>query len=147
MAKWNLMPKYKKSIQEIEFWTKDGKVIQYSVWWRGGNVILNTATDERPEIDLENADDDGLDVYSLADGEIILDVEMDGFWDGDSSEWLANSSDVTEEELQEVKDAWEDSWSEGVENLGWEQDDNEVYFHGPLRLVNETTGEEFTGEE
>ena len=134
MAKWNLMPKYKKSIQEIEFWTKDGKVIQYSVWWRGGNVTLTTATDEAPEIDLENADDDGLDVYSLVDGENILEVEMDSFWDGDSSEWLASSSDVTEEELQEVIDAWEEDFSEGVENLGWEQDDNEVYFHGELEI-------------
>ena len=134
MAKWNLMPKYKKSIQEIEFWTKDGKVIQYSVWWRGGNVILNTATDEAPEIDLENADDEGLDVYSLADGEIILDVEMDSFWDGDSTEWLAVSPDVTEEELEEVRLAWEEDFSEAVENLGWELDDNEVYFHGELEL-------------
>lgn len=134
MAKWNLMPKYKKSIQEIEFWTKDGKVIQYSVWWRGGNVILNTPTDEAPEIDLVNADSDGLDVYSLADGEHILDVEMDSFYDGDSTEWLAVSPDVTEEELQEVIDAWEEEWSEGVENLGWELDDNEVYFHSELEI-------------
>ena len=139
MAVWTLAPAYKKSIQEIEFWTKDGKVIQYSVWWRGGNVNLTTATDEAPEIDLVNADIDGLDVYSLADGEIILDVEMDSFWDGDSVEWLAVSPDVTEEELQEVIDAWEEDWSEGVENLGWEQDDSEVYFHGELTLerVNE----------
>jgi hypothetical protein len=134
MAKWNLAPKYKKSIQEVEFWTKDGKVIQYTVWWRGGNVILNTPTDEAPEIDLANADDDGLDVYSLADGENILDVEMDSFYDGDSTEWIAVSPDVTEAELQEVIDAWEEEWSEGVENLGWELDDNEVYFHGELEI-------------
>jgi hypothetical protein len=134
MAVWTLMPVYKKSIQEVEFWTKDGKVIQYNVWWRGGSVTLTTATDAAPEIDLENADDDGLDVYSLVDGENILDVEMDSFWDGDNSEWLANSPDVTEEELQEVIDAWEEDFSEGVENLGWEQDDTEVYFHGELSL-------------
>ena len=41
---------------------------------------------------------------------------------------------VTEEELQEVIDAWEEDWSEGVENLGWELDDTEVYFHGELSL-------------
>jgi len=134
MAVWTLAPAYKKSIQEIEFWTKDGKVIQYSVWWRGGNVNLTTATDEAPEIDLENSDDGGLDVYSLADGEIILDVEMDSFWDGDSTEWLAVSPDVTEEELQEVIDAWEEDWCAAVEELGWQQDDNEVYFHGELEL-------------
>ena len=134
MAVWTLMPVNKKSIQEVEFWTKDGKVIQYSVWWRGGSVTLTTTTDAAPEIDLDNDDIDGLDVYSLADGEIILDVEMDSFWDGDSSEWLANSPDVTEEELQEVIDAWEEDFSEGVENLGWEQDDTEVYFHGELSL-------------
>lgn len=134
MAKWNLMPKFKKNIQEIEFWTKDDKVIQYIVWWSGGNVILNTATDEAPEIDLVNVNTDGLKVYSLADGEIILDVERDGFYDGDSTEWLAFSPDVTEEELQEVIDAWEEDWSDGVENLGWELDDTEVYFHGELEI-------------
>lgn len=134
MAKWNLMPQFKKSIQEVEFWTKDGKVIQYSVWWRGGNVIVETATDEAPEIDLENADDNGLDVFGLADGETILDVETDSFWDGDNSEWLAISPDVTEEELEEVRLAWEEDWSAGVEELGWEQDDSEVYFYGELAL-------------
>ena len=36
--------------------------------------------------------------------------------------------------LQEVIDAWEEDFSEGVENLGWELDDNEVYFHGKLTL-------------
>lgn len=134
MTKWTLMPKYKKSIQEVEFWTKDGKVIQYSLWWRGGSVTLTTATDEVPDIDLANEDEDGLSVYDLVDDETILEVETDSFWDGDNSEWFATSSDVTEEELEEVRQAWEEDWSEGVENLGWEQESSEVYFHGELEI-------------
>ena len=134
MAKWNLMPKFKKNIQEITFWSKDGKIIQYSLWWRSGNVILTTATDEKPDIDLENADDEGLSVYDLIDGETILEVDLDSFWDGDNSEWLATSPDVTEEELQEVIDAWDEDWSEGVDNLGWKQEDTEIRFYGELKI-------------
>jgi hypothetical protein len=36
--------------------------------------------------------------------------------------------------MQSLIDAWEEDFSEGVENLGWELDDNEVYFHGELEL-------------
>ncbi len=134
MAKWNLMPKYKKSIQEIEFWTKDGKVIQYSVWWRGGNVLLTTATDDMPDIDLANDDEDGLDVYGLEDGETITEVTLDSFWDGDNEEWSALSSNLTEEELDEIRAAWDEDWSSGLEELGWESTDSSTFFHGELEL-------------
>jgi hypothetical protein len=134
MTKWTLMPKYKKNIQEVEFWTKDDKTIQYSTWWRGGNVVITTPTDEIPDIDLMNEDEDGLSVYDLVDDETILEVEVDSFWDGDNSEWLSTSSDVTEEELEAVRQAWEEDWSEGVENLGWEQESGELYFHGELEI-------------
>jgi hypothetical protein len=134
MTEWKLMPKYKKNIQEVEFWTKDNKTIQYSLWWRGGVVTITTATDEMPDIDLVNDDEDGLSVYDLVDDETILEVNVDSFWDGDNSEWFAVSDNVTEEELDAVRAAWDEDWGVGLENLGWVQESSEVYFHGELEL-------------
>jgi len=134
MAKWNLSPKYEKNIEDINFWAKEDKMIWYSTWWRGGTVIITTATDEAPVIDLDNISDDGLSVYDLlGDGETILDVEVAHLWDGDNSEWAVISGDASDE-LQEVIAAWEEDWTEGVENLGWTQEDTVIFFHGELIL-------------
>jgi hypothetical protein len=42
-------------------------------------------------------------------------------------------------------DAWNEDFSDGLENLGWSNDDTEYWFHGPLIMTNETTGEVFSG--
>jgi hypothetical protein len=52
----------------------------------------------------------------------------------------------TEEDLEAFNEAWDENYYEGVEELGWTNDDTEFWFHGPLLLVNEDTGEEFNGD-
>jgi hypothetical protein len=42
--------------------------------------------------------------------------------------------------------AWEENYSDGVEELGWSCDDTEYWYYGPLELTNEDTGETFSGE-
>lgn len=136
MAVWTLMPVNKKSIEELMFWEKDGKVILFRQGWRGGSVTLVTSDDNAPEIDLEGNDE--LDVYGLVDDHIV-DVELDSFWDGCWSEWDWLESGLTEEEQEEIQEAWDEDSYEAVEALGWEQTDAETYFYGELSLerVNE----------
>ena len=136
MAVWTLMPVNKKSIEELMFWEKDGKVILFRQGWRGGSVTLVTSDDNAPEIDLEGNDE--LDVYGLVDDHIV-DVELDSFWDGCWGEWDWLESGLTEEEQEEIQEAWDEDSYEAVEALGWEQTDAETYFYGELSLerVNE----------
>lgn len=136
MAVWTLMPVNKKSIEEVMFWTKDGKTIYHRQGWRGGSVTLVTADDNEPIIDL--AGNDELNVYDLYDDHIV-DVELDSYWDGCWSEWDWNEQDLTEEEQEEIEEAWNEDGYDGVEGLGWSQDDSETYFYGELSLerVNE----------
>lgn len=136
MAVWTLMPVNKKSIEELMFWEKDGKVILFRQGWRGGSVTLVTADDNAPEIDLDGNDE--LDVYGLVDDHIV-DVELDSFWDGCWGEWDWLESGLTEEEQEEIQEAWDEDSYEALEALGWEQTDAETYFYGELSLerVNE----------
>ena len=135
MAVWTLMPVNKKSIEEVMYWEKDGKTVFFRQGWRGGSVTVTTADDNPPEIDL---DSDELSVYDLYDDHIV-DVELDSFWDGCWGEWDWAVSGLTEEEQQEIEEAWDDNGYEGVEDLGWNQTDTEVYFYGELSLerINE----------
>jgi hypothetical protein len=70
-------------------------------------------------------------------------------WDMTDGCWLdieAGYGDTTEEDVAEFTAAWERDSYEGVEAIGWSQDDTEYYYYGPLELTNEDTGEVFRGE-
>jgi hypothetical protein len=51
---------------------------------------------------------------------------------------------VSAEEREQIEAAWDENWYEGMEELGWSNDDTEYWFQGPLKLVNKDTGEEFS---
>jgi len=53
---------------------------------------------------------------------------------------------MTEEDQDKIMAAWEEDFYDGLEALGWSNDDTEYVFYGPLQLENETTGEVFQGE-
>ena len=54
-------------------------------------------------------------------------------------------SNATEEDVTAFEQAWEEDGYDGVEELGWSNDDTEYYYYGPLELTNEDTGEVFLG--
>jgi hypothetical protein len=41
---------------------------------------------------------------------------------------------MTEEQQDEIMDAWNEDFSDGLENLGWSNDDTEYWFYGELEL-------------
>jgi len=44
---------------------------------------------------------------------------------------------MTEEEQDEIMEAWEENYFEGMEELGWSNDDTEYILLGPLELTDE----------
>ena len=133
MATWELSTEYKKNAIEVQLWYKDGVTIKRIEGYRWGTFYCES--DERPDIDLRNEGEG----YELADYDWELDSLDDGCW----AEWEYPDS-VSAEEREKIEEAWDNEWYEGMEALGWSNDDTEYWFQGPLKLVNRDTGEEFS---
>ena len=137
MATWKITNAYKKSAVERQFWRKDGVIISHDTGYRWG--WWTCESEEKPDIDLKN--EDGFELF-CADQEWEMEEMTDGCW----SEWQW-PNDMPEEERERIEALWDENWFDGMEEDGWIADDCEHWIYGPLRLVNETTGEEFVGEE
>lgn len=141
MATWKLSPQYKKSAVEEMFFRKDNMVITIEQGFRW--ATFSVQSDERPLTDLELKNEDGYELGCIDNDECW---EM---WDMTDGCWLTidrSNSHVSDEEFEAFEKAWEEDSYEGVEALGWSNDDTEYYYHGPLELTNEDTGEVFQGE-
>jgi hypothetical protein len=133
MAVWELSTEYKKNAVEVQLWYKDGVAIKRVEGYRWGKFYCES--DERPDIDLRNEGDG----YELADYDWELDSLDDGCW----ADW-EYPTDFPVEERIKIEEAWDNEWYDGMETLGWSNDDTEYWFQGPLKLVNRDTGEEFS---
>ena len=127
MATWILKTLHKKNAVEKQFWYKDGKVIIREEGYRWGEFFCES--NEQPEIDLNNADG-----YNLSESD--YDWELTSLDDGCWADWTF-PEDMTEEEQAEIESAWEEEYFEGMEELGWSQDDTEYILQGPLELSDE----------
>jgi len=127
MAIWILKTLHKKNAVEKQFWYKDGKVIIREEGYRWGEFYCES--DEQPEIDLDNEDG-----YNLSESD--YDWELTSLDDGCWADWTF-PEDMTEEEQAEIESAWEEDYFEGMEELGWSQDDTEYILQGPLELSDE----------
>jgi hypothetical protein len=141
MTTWTLSPQYKKSAVEKAFFYKDDKCIIMEQGFRWATFTVES--DEQPLTHEELINPDVYELGCIENDECWELQEMiDGCW-LDISIGNDNTTSTDEEEFTE---AWENDSYEAVEALGWSQDDTEYYFHGPLKLTNEDTGEEFLGE-
>ena len=140
MAIWKLSPQHKKSAVEKMFFYNGSKAIIVEQGWRWGTFTVES--DERPLTDLELVNEDGYELGCIDNDESWELYEMtDGCWlDIDALR------DATEEDVTAFEQAWEEDGYDGVEALGWSNDDTEYYYHGPLELTNEDTGEVFQGD-
>jgi hypothetical protein len=124
MAIYKLSPLYKKSAIERTYFYKDGKVLVHEEGWRWGNYSGDF--DTRPDIDLtediEISSEEGWDLDSLDDG-------CWGDWEYPEG--------MTEEEQEEIQAAYDENYIEGLEELGWVQDEYECWLQAPLRLEAE----------
>ena len=97
MTTWVLKTLEKKSVEETEFWTKDGQTIKRITGFRWGTVYCES--DERPDIDLTNPD--GLEVFAT-DYDFELDSLDDG-WYGD----VEYPEDMSDEERERMDELWD----------------------------------------
>jgi hypothetical protein len=140
MATWTLSPQYKKSAVEMQYWYNDGKVIIREEGFRWATFFVES--DERPLTDQELKNPDGYELGCIDNDESWeLDNMTDGCW-ADSTA----GRNCTEQDLEAFDAAWEEDSYEGVEALGWSNDDTEYWYYGPLELINSDTGKVYQGK-
>ena len=122
------------------YFYNNGKTIIIEQGFRWANFKVES--DERPLTDEDLKNEDGYELGSIDNDESW---EM---WDMTDGCWLdiEKGRDCTDEDVEAFEAAWEEDSYEGVEALGWSNDDTEYWYYGPLALTNEDTGEEFQGE-
>ena len=127
MAIWTLKTQHKKNAVEKQFWYKDGEVIIRTEGYRWCEFYCES--DEQPEIDLVNEDG-----YRI--GSDDYEWELDSLDDGCYADWEF-PEDMSEEEQDEITEAWEEEFYDGLEELGWSCDDTDYILEGPLELSDE----------
>jgi hypothetical protein len=136
MATWTLKTLHKKSAIEKQFWCKDGKVIIREEGYRWGEFYCEN--DEQPVI--ESIDGE----YNLSESE--YDWELSSLDDGCWSEWIF-PEDMSEEEQSEIETAWDEDYFDGMEELGWTNDDTDYILQGPLELTDEEGNVVYEGKD
>lgn len=133
MTTWKITNLEKKSAVEKQYWVKGSQTITREEGYRWG--YWTCESDSRPNIDLANPQ--GYEV-GCSEFEWELQEMTDGSWC--EVTW---PDDMTEEEQQQWEEAWEEDYCEGVEALGWSNDETEYWIYGPIELTNQDTGETF----
>jgi len=133
MAWWRVATTEKKSCEEREIWTKDGKTVTRINGFRWGTFQVETTDDNPPDaITVENPD--GVDMYDLGGSNIEQAelVSMDDGWYGDYEYEGFEEEAELERFTQELDEA--DDYYEFLEANGWSNDENQAWLFGPLEI-------------
>ena len=135
MATWTVSTTEKKSCEEREIWTKDGKTIVRTNGFRWGTFIVET-TDDNPPEGITGANEEGIDMYSHS-GDNIDSINLDSMDDGWSGDYEFCGMD--EESKQAISDAIDeaDDYYEYLDENGWLLDETEAWLFGPLEITKE----------
>jgi len=117
-------PKTKKSILQIDVYEGDGKTFRRETTFVQGYAVIEA---EIKEIDAKNKDGLKISKYNIEDHD---------YQDGSACFWYFDDA-FDEAEQEKIKDAWDQEWEEGLNNLGWFLMDQDIFFHGPLKVTKE----------
>ena len=119
--------RFKKRVTEVEFYENNDNTILYDTLWRNGEFRIVPATQGECDyiqkfIDL---DEDSFEEFDL---NTFYSMEMDGTFDGCSTDFRG---DITEELQEEIYES-DLSVHEFLEELDYEHTDTEYYINGPI---------------
>jgi hypothetical protein len=130
MAWWKVSTTEKKSCEEREIWTKDGKTIVRINGFRWGTFNVETSDDLVPE-GLDAANPDGVDMYSYW-GDNVTECDLDTMDDGWYGDYKFEG--IGDDEQEELKEAMEDDYYDYLEANGWSNNETEAWLFGPLEI-------------
>lgn len=131
MAVWRVSPADKKSIEEHEFWSKDGFQITRITGWRTGSWLVTTSDDSKPQF--ERNEDGAIDM-NCCSGNNIEECEMEETWDGWYGDIVWPDDFDDEEEQERLTELWDEESYDGWEGEGWIQTDTEMWVWGDLEV-------------
>lgn len=127
MANWIISNIENKSVYEIKIWIKNGQTIQMKEAYRFGEWAFEAEVP--PAIDLDN--EQGFEITSSE-----YEWEMLSMTDGMGYEWFF-PEEMDEIEKEKIQDVWREEFHEGLEALGWQEQDVSQWIFGPIALSEE----------
>ena len=120
--------RFKKRVTEVEFYENNDNTILYDTLWRNGEFRVTPATQGECDyiqkfIDL---DEDSFEEFDL---NTFYSMEMDGTFDGCSTDFRG---DITEELQDEIYESDLSVHEYLTEELEYEHTDTEYYINGPI---------------
>lgn len=130
---FSVTPKWKKSLVEtLNFVNTDtDQRVGVSTLWREGNIVV--VVEEGEEV----PDWETLESFNPTDKFIYT---IDYTWDGVSEDIF--SDDLSDEELEELKELWYEDGFSGFEDAGWYEDDPSIVFECPIEVEEITDPEQ-----
>lgn len=124
MARWKIEPTWKKSIREVQEWTKPGQdgYISHEIGWRWGEFYIETEDDNPPELE------EGVDMFDCG-------YDCDE-WSTDDGCWEETDVDVPEDEVREqIEEFLEENSIFDLEEQGWVMSDSYMYIDCELEIT------------
>lgn len=133
---WKVSPQYKKSVTEVERWSKNGEELVHRIGWRWATITV----EEAPDLSDYDPETDEIEVYD--EWSASLDSCDDGVWE----DWEYPAS-WTSEDIEKFQELWDEEWHEAPLSLGWQEEDTQLWFTGPLEIEEiEATEDDEDGE-
>jgi hypothetical protein len=130
LTAWTVSTYYKKSIEEVEHFTKDGMEIIHSTGWRSGSWTVYTNDGKPPEFEFTGSRLDINSCYANNIEEAELVETNDGCWD--DMEW---PDDIDSEERSAIEEQMEeDGYYDALESNDWWSSDTEMWLNGPILI-------------
>jgi hypothetical protein len=118
----------KKRVTEVEFYEKDDKTILFDTLWRNGEFRIEPTSQGECDyiqkfIDLDE------DSYEEFDLNVFVSMEMEGTFDGCSTDFRG---DITKDFKDEIYESDLSVHEYLTEELKYEHTDTEYYINGPI---------------
>jgi len=131
---WTIKPQDKKSIEEVEHFTKDGMEIVHRTGWRWGEWTVTTNDNNPPEFEIVDGRVDINNCYANNIEDVELVETSDGCWD--DMEW---PDDIDADERNKLEEAIEEEgYYTALEENDWWSSDTEMYISGPIEISDVT---------
>ena len=137
MATWTVSTTEKKSCEEREIWTQDGKTIVRINGFRWGTFTVET-TDDNPPDGITEENKEGINIYDYT-GSNFKSIALDSMDDGWLGDYEFDGFDQQQE--QAIREAIDEADSDGIDYAeyltenGWGLDDTEAWLYGALEIV------------
>ena len=161
MKYYNIRPTMKKSVVEFEIYRKGNKEegFQYAtkeLGWRSGDFTIfvpetseeiDTCIGNRPEGQWTREDVDdyiaqGGNPFMPSKDDTFIELEeyeweLDNTWDGCWEEWSVQGEGIEDEEslIDELTEAYNENYDEGLAELGWDQEEFFVEIHCAVEIT------------